>query len=205
MDNILASILGSANRAKLLRLFVSNPDTSFSKKEIEKKLRSKSQEINKILNAFVKIKLLSVSECKDPKSKRKSKCYKLNNNFDQINNLRQFVLGFTPADDKEIVSLLSKAGSIKLALLSGVFLSNTDSPVDILIVSDNIKEKKLEKAILEIESYIGKEIRFALFNTDEFKYRVSLYDKLLREFLDKPYKVAKNSLGDFWKDLSMIS
>jgi hypothetical protein len=42
---------------------------------------------------------------------------------------------------------------------------------------------------------VGKELRYAFFSTDEFKYRMSMYDKLVRDILDYPHKVLLDKLG----------
>jgi hypothetical protein len=46
-----------------------------------------------------------------------------------------------------------------------------------------------------MEAEIGKELRYAYFSTDEFRYRLSMYDKLIRDILDYPHRVLLDKLG----------
>jgi len=209
MDNILAELLGSKHKAKLLRFFVANTEKAFTLPELKKALRLREDAIKKELKGLTKIELVKEKECKvDTKlksgkiSKRKSKCYFLNSDFKYLRALRQFVLQIDPTDDKELISIFKKVGSVKLLLLSGVFLQE-ESRVDLLIVADRLNEFKLKKAILEIESHIGQEISYVDFSSKEFEYRLSMYDKLVRDILDGNYKVLIDKLKNDWHELSM--
>jgi hypothetical protein len=67
--------------------------------------------------------------------------------------------------------------------------------VDLLVVGDNMKLSLLENIIKTIESEIGKEIRYAVFETQEFTYRYSVFDKLIRDILDFQHEKIINKLG----------
>ncbi len=210
MDNVLSTLLGSQLRAKLLRLFLLNPEKEYSLSEVVKLSRSKKESVNKELKVLLKIELIKQNKCqKEEKVKSKTKiiktnCYKLNDAFPYLRSFKNLVADLTPAEEKEIKEKLSKAANIKLLLISGVFLQEDDARVDLFLVGNKIKEKQLEKAILELESVVGKELRFVAFTPEDFKYRISMYDKLIRDVLDKPYKEVVNKLGDFWKEISMV-
>ncbi len=210
MDNVLATLLGSAAKAKLLRLFVSNPDSAFSINELQSSTKLRKESIQKELRPLLKIELLKQSDCKKEqkgKTKKarivKTKCFALNPSFKDLRALRQFVLNIDPADDSEIAQKLKKVGNIKLLLVSGVFLQDNEARVDILIVADKIKEATLKRAISEIEAYIGKEITYADMSSEEFKYRLSMYDRLLRDIFDGNYKIIVDKFKDTWQELSM--
>jgi hypothetical protein len=64
-----------------------------------------------------------------------------------------------------------------------------------LVVGDNIKRGKLENVMKTLESEIGKELKYAYFGTEDFKYRLSMCDKLIRDILDYPHKKILNKLG----------
>jgi hypothetical protein len=46
---------------------------------------------------------------------------------------------------------------------------------------------------------LGKELAYAVFDTNDFKYRVSMYDKLLRDMFDYPHErlVAAKDFAQF--------
>ena len=46
-----------------------------------------------------------------------------------------------------------------------------------------------------LEAEIGKELRYAAFETGEFNYRLGMYDKLVRDILDYPHTVVLDRLG----------
>ena len=58
-----------------------------------------------------------------------------------------------------------------------------------LIVGDKLNKGKIEKEIKKLEAEIGKELVYALFDSKEFNYRLSMYDKLVRDILDFPHEV----------------
>jgi len=86
---------------------------------------------------------------------------------------------------------------MKLVIVSGIFTQSNDSRVDLLVVGDNLKKSVLDNTIKTIEAEIGKEIRFAVFETPDFRYRLGLYDKLIRDILDFPHEKIVNRLGVF--------
>ena len=67
--------------------------------------------------------------------------------------------------------------------------------MDLLVVGNNLKQTQLDNIIKTIESEIGKEIRYAVFETQEFNYRYSMFDKLVRELLESPHEKIINKLN----------
>lgn len=97
--------------------------------------------------------------------------------------------------ENQIVDKFKGSGSIKLLLITGVFLQNLDTRIDILVVGDNLKEKVLERSIKSLEADLGREVRFASFTTDDFSYRMGLYDRLVRDIFDYPHQVLIDRIG----------
>ena len=214
MDKILTTLLGSAVKAKLLRLFLSNPEASFTVEELAKLTRAKKDALSKELKALMSIKIVNSKSCqrevaqgkgKNKKNvKRKTKCYSLDMTFPHLQALRRLLLDISPAEEKELVERLGKVASLKLLLISGVLLQEKDARVDIFLVGNKIKQKALERAVGDIESVVGMEIRYVAFTPEDFSYRLSMYDKLVRDVLDFPHKILINKLGDSWQELSMV-
>ncbi len=82
-----------------------------------------------------------------------------------------------------------KVGQVKLVIISGLFIKNNDSRVDLLIVGDKLNRAKIENGIRKLEAEIGAELVYAIFDTKEFIYRFNMYDKLVRDILDYPHQV----------------
>jgi hypothetical protein len=77
-----------------------------------------------------------------------------------------------------------------MLVVAGAFLKDEKSRLDILVVGDSISQKKFENVVRNLESEIGKELRYSAFTTDEFKYRISMYDKLVCDVFDFEHEVV---------------
>ena len=97
----------------------------------------------------------------------------------------------------ELPARLKHVGKLKLLVASGVFLRHDDRPIDLLIVGDKLDVPAMQKTISIMESEIGRELRYALFTTDDFLYRIKMYDKLIRDVFEFPHQKLINQLGDF--------
>jgi hypothetical protein len=73
-------------------------------------------------------------------------------------------------------------------VVSGVFIGDDKSRVDILLVGDKLKKNILQQVIKGLEAEIGKELDYVVFDTNEFKYRLDMYDKLVCDILDLPHE-----------------
>jgi predicted nucleotidyltransferase len=99
---------------------------------------------------------------------------------------------------------INTAGRAKLVVIAGAFIQDFDSEIDLLVIGDGMSEAKLEKAVREIESEVGRELRFALFSTSDFGYRMNIYDKLLRNVFDYPHQTILNRLGSQYDEDSFV-
>lgn len=193
--DILGKIFGSPARVKIMKLFISNTETDFDIKEIEKRALVSSTSATKELKVLVGVSFVKekkvfreiVTKTKGAKKKR-IQGYILNPDFEYLIPLKNLLLDTHSLENGEIRDLFRKVGNIKMIVLSGIFIHDPDSRADILIVGDNIDNSSFSRAIKILESRIGKELRYILFETDDFKYRLQMYDKLLRDVFDYPHK-----------------
>ena len=210
-NDILAKLFGSANRIKIIRLFLLNPEEVFPFNEISRRAKVGKQacrrEILFLKNiGFVKPKIGYVVVA--PKTKRslpagrqgkpkkkKIHGWKLNEFFPLLSGLKNFILDTSPVLRDQLLKKLQKTGRIKLVILAGIFGEDNSSPVDILVVGDAIKKGALDRAIRDIEAEVGKELTYAFFSTQDFSYRMGMYDKFIRDILDYPHEKILNKLG----------
>jgi hypothetical protein len=185
MGKTIAHIFGGDGKVKIMRLFVFNPSISFGAVEVAKRAKEPPRKARKELRSLTKAGLL--------RSRRKG--FTLNGEYPYLRALESFLIDAAPISDKEIVRKLSKVGSIKLVLTSGIFMHDPESRVDILVVGDHLKKGMLISAITALEAELGKELRYAAFETSDFTYRLGIYDKLIRDILDFPHKKLVNKLG----------
>ncbi|OPL11997.1 MAG: hypothetical protein AVO34_01920 [Firmicutes bacterium ML8_F2] len=185
---ILEQLFDSPVKVRLLKLFLRNPTESFRLKDISTRtksdIRSCSQQVKKLEN----INLIS------SKKKGKVKVYSVNSGFDFYNELKTLVLKSSPASKDKLLQRLKSLGRIKLAVLSGVFINLDNSRVDLLVVGDGIKNKKLSGFLRDLEAEVGKEIDYVVFSVRDFTYRYDMFDRFIRDVMEKPHEKIINKL-----------
>ena len=121
-------------------------------------------------------------------TKKKTKGWVVNTKFPYFTPLQNFLVHINPLKHNDILKKLSNVGKIKLLVISGIFIQEHESRVDLLLVGDNLIENKVLQVVKEIEGEIGKELRYTVFGTDDFQYRYGMMDKLVRDILDFPHE-----------------
>jgi len=201
---ILSKLLGSEARVKILRLFIFNQEAIFDIDMVSEKSKVDKKTVKKECAIFEKIHLINKKTFfqtmeKKRKGKRvemkvRSDGYCLNQNFSYLYALRQLLVNTKTLEGKEIIKKLSKAGRLKLVVIAGVFTHNKDSRLDMLVVGDNLKKPILTNIIKAVEAELGKELMYAYFETQDFQYRLSMYDKLIKDVLDYPHQVLLDKI-----------
>lgn len=176
---ILEKIFGSAGRVKVMRLFLLNKTKNFTAKDIAKRSRISPEPLRKELRLLEGVEFI----------KKRANGFSFNYNFKYTDEFEGLLVSSNTVDSVELGTQFKKVGRVKLLIVSGVFIKNKESRVDILIVGDNIKKGKVEEEIRKLEALMGVEMVYALFTTKEFIYRLNMYDKLVRDILDFPHEV----------------
>lgn len=184
----LDAIFDSQIRARILKLFLYRPDKNFDLETIKKTLNVGSALINKQCKSLQAVKFIFA------KHVGRKKFFKVNKNFDFFNELKELIAKASPASKEKMIKRLEKAGKIKLALISGVFINSDISRADLLVVGDKIKLSKFNKFLKDLEAEVGKEINYALMTTKEFQYRFDMYDRFVRDMLDFKHEKLINKL-----------
>jgi len=203
--DILEKLFGSPARVKILRLFLFNNGVNFENADIAKRARVPASSVRTETLMMERIGLIKrrtfyveVTQGKRARKKtvkKKVRGWTLDTRFKYLAALRNFLLAATPIGQNKIVQKLNTAGRPKLVVIAGAFIQDWDGEVDLLVVGDGISESKLDSAVRSIESEMGRELRFALFSTEDFNYRMNIYDKLLRDVFDYPHQTILNRLG----------
>ena len=190
-----------------------NINQSFTFDEISRKCQLRPRvvriELAKLLSLFIikcktgKIiyKALSLSESRKKTARKKKEKHKkiesfhVNPDFDFVRELRDLVVRSSTTSKKKLLVQIKRLGHIKLAVISGVFLKNeAKSRTDLLIVGDYITQRKIENFLSKIESELGKPVSYTLMDTEEFKYRLKMYDRFLRDIFEFPHEKLINRL-----------
>jgi DNA-binding MarR family transcriptional regulator len=191
---ILEKLFGSATKAKLMRAFVYNPNIVFEANSLAKKIKSRPDLVKKEINVLEKSGLIKRKQTKNEKGRAVLGAV-LNSGFLHLDALRDFLFRVSPLSEGVLVRKLSSAGRVKLIVVSGIFINQEESRVDLLLVSDRPDEKKLKKILIELESEFGRELSYVLLSSDDFTYRLGMGDKLMRDIFDFNHKVVLNKIG----------
>lgn len=201
----LAKLFGSTARVKILRLFFLNPLEAFDVATVSVKSKVSPTETRRELALLKKTGIITEkSFFKEIPARRGSKKapikkrmdgFQLKSNFPLLIPLKNLVISETPLNRDEILNRLKAVGKVKLLILSGIFLDEADSRLDILIVGDGLKKRSIELALKSIEAEVGKELSYSALETPEFLYRVSVYDKFVRDVLDFRHDRLIDKLG----------
>ena len=118
----------------------------------------------------------------------------MNLNFNFYPELKNLIAKSNTYPQCKSLGKVSKLGNIKLAAISGVFISYPKSKADMILVGDGVSKARLKNLMSSLEAEIGKEINFVLMTMDEFKYRLNMLDKFVLEFLEGPHEEVINKI-----------
>lgn len=185
MSKRLAHLFGGEAKVKIMRLFVYNPTSIYTPRTVAEWVRVNSAQVRKELLTLQKAGLIL----------KRARGYTLNEEYEFLPAVEQFLSEAVPFSSKEIVKKLSQAGQMRLVLTSGFFKHDPEARVDLLVVGDKLKEKTLIRVIGALEAELGRELRYAVFDTPDFKYRLGVYDRLIRDILDYPHQKLVDKVG----------
>jgi hypothetical protein len=187
---ILSKILGSGARVKIMRLFLLNKNKGFTTKDVSKRSRVSPEVARRELRMLSSIGFIK----KRGENWGDGSLFKYGDAFEEL------LVRSDTLNTETILNNFKKVGRVRLVIISGIFIKNHDSRVDLLIVGDKMKKGKIEEGIKKIEAEIGAELVYAVFDTKEFLYRLNMYDKLVRDILDYPHEVLLET-----KELSTLA
>jgi hypothetical protein len=195
-EQILEQLFDSPIKVKLLKLFLRNSSRHFSLPEIIKKTQGKRAIVKKHVVGLESIKFLNVKKVKTSKKKGiiGGLYYTINQNFDFYPELQTLVLKSSPTCKETMLKRILKLGKIKMALIGGVFLNTDNYRVDLFLVGDDISNRKLRNFLADMEAEVGKEIEYAAMDMKEFNYRFSMFDRFVRDVLEKPHEKLINKV-----------
>lgn len=203
--DILGKLFGSQGRVKILRLFFLNPLGVFDADMVSEKSKVRLVDTKKELKilksagiigdkVFTKEIFANRGGKKDRSTKRVPG-YQLSAPASIPPHFKDLIISQTPLYRDEIARRFRGVGKIKFLAVSGIFINEPNARVDLFIVGDNIKNRLVENELRSIESEIGKELSYGTLDTEEFLYRVSIYDKFVRDVLDFHHDTVIDKLG----------
>lgn len=129
------------------------------------------------------------------KGERSRAHYQVNPRFEHLTALDTFIRETTSVRPQKIIETLKRAGLLRLVALTGHFTGILEPQIDLLVVGDHLDERALSHAVHALEAEFGREIRYASFATADFRYRLGVYDRLLRDVFDYPHRLLIDKIG----------
>lgn len=206
---ILESLFESISKTRILRIFMRNSSDIFTLEALARRsgLRASvvKKELQKLQHAgIISLRKITLREelpgrFKSGKKKfttRKAIGFFANPHFELFLELRQLFTKASLASKQKIAQKIKALGKgVKLAVVSGIFLNNEHSRIDLLVVGNGIKKSRFEKLLAGLEADMGKQLRYALMDSKEFSYRMDMYDRFLRDILEIPHEKLINKIN----------
>jgi len=207
---MLEKLFGSNARVKILKLFLLHPNDKFYIRQLARDLKLQLNSVRRELENLENFGILvsdaraeaeitgpdkpSDSATAKTAGGQEKKYFRANLNFVLFDEIKALIVKAQILYEKDFVRKLQAIGKIKLLVLSGIFVNNPNSLIDILIVG-KINKPKLIKLIRELEVELGREINFTVFEPQEFRYRRDITDIFLYGVLDSRKMVVIDEIG----------
>jgi len=199
---MLEQLFGSKTRLKLLKFFYRNPSKAFFVREISRSIDAQINAVRRELEILQNVGLIKEESKEETKEVKKSKdyganlrkYYKLDENGPIYVELENLLLKENLLGQQDFVkNLQTKAGDLKLLLLSGRFTGDKKSPIDILVVGE-VKERALDKMVEQYEKDYGYSLRFTVMTESEINDRRYVMDKFLYSVFECKHLKAINKM-----------
>ena len=186
----LAKLFGGQARVKIMRLFLLNNSSDFEINDIVSRSRVTKPNVRKEVNTltsigFIKQKTITREGARG--GKKKVQTWRLNQYFQHLIPLQDLLVNPSILLPDDLVSRFKGIGKIRLLVVSGVFIGDKESRVDLMLVCDKFNKTTFNQAVKNLEVETGKELDYVVFDSEEFKYRMDMYDKLVCDVLDLPH------------------
>lgn len=211
MENLLEKLFESVPKVRLMRLFMRNQENEFTFPELTERAQIRARtaraELNKLMRLGVvksrigkiqyELRRKSRSKKKPPlitHGTKKARVFYTNQEFPFLAELRSLITKASVASRKKLQHQINGLGRVKLAVIAGVFMNNDNSRTDLLIVGDGVKRGRLENFLSRVESELGRPLQYTVMDNKEFKYRLDMYDRFLRDILEYPHEKLINKV-----------
>ncbi len=198
--DMVAKLMGGTARTRLLRLCMFNPSEVYDKETIAKRIRTTPAVVAREAAALVRAEIIKKKEFtttieKNGRAqKRKLQGFQIDTANPLYESLRQFLLETITMSPDQLMRLIRSTGRMRLIVASGFFMHNWEQRLDLLVVGDKIDEDALAQAIRTYEIEAGRELSYACLSTEDFYYRSSIQDRLIRDVFDYPHLVLLDKI-----------
>jgi hypothetical protein len=191
---MIDALFGSKTRVKLLHLFLNHPGQAFYVREITRIIDEQINSVRRELSNMLEVGVIT-SDSADNKL-----YYQVNQRYDYYSPLRA-IFGGVPMDEskpslsdgqavsEQYLGPIAGIATLRVAILSGILVKGSTSPVDVLLVGA-VPAAKVKATMAIIEKLEGREINYSVMPYEDFYYRLSVRDKFITEILNSKHTVA---------------
>lgn len=193
-SDFLSKLMSAPARAKVLRTFVLNHDEPMAVAETAKRSGTPARIARREIAALERLDILRRTKKRVYVSKSKGvaksvwvPAWQWNEDHEHAIALHSFVRAVSPAKYEAVMPKLRVSGRLTTVILSGAFMDDISRPVDILVAGERMNARRMDRAIRSLEPMVGREIRYASFTTPEFRYRLTIQDRLIRDKIGRAH------------------
>ena len=162
MNDLLAGLIASKTRIKLLTRFFFNPEIRSYLRELAKEFNVSTNSVREELNQLTKTGLL------ESQRNGRNVLYGANKRhplFPELKSMVAKVMGL----DQVIDSIVKRLGHLELAFLIDDYAEGKDTGIMDLLLIGNIDEYHLNDLSRKTERYIKRKIRSLVLSRDEYE------------------------------------
>ena len=155
--DILGKLLGGIPRVKIMRLFLLNADEPFSIDDIVERSRIQRAIARKAVTGLLGMSFIQkksfIQEFEDRRgkiTKKRIAGWILNADFPYIAELKQLLVEGEFFKHSELANRFKPVGRVQLLVVSGIFIQDSETKLDLLIVGDNLRKNFLQKTDIPI-------------------------------------------------------
>ncbi len=189
MQNNLDALFGDQIRWKLIKMFIFSEGKPFTLEEVSKKNELSTTKSQELINQFIQAGFVI---SKDNQSRKTT--LKLNDKFILTEELKKLFLKINTAPQHGSLEKIEALGKVYLALVGGIFVSNPQSRVDLLIVAEKYSRARMRQLLDDLEMEVGREFNYSIMDNKEFRYRVNMFDRFILEIFEAPHQILINKL-----------
>lgn len=188
---MIDALFGSKTRVKLLHLFLNNPGKAFYVREITRLIDEQINSVRRELSNMLGVGIIT-SDSADNKL-----YYEVNQRYEYYIPFRAIFADATI--EPATVDVSGAAASwqrdlealpgLRAALLAGVLVRGSASPVDVLLVGST-PAAKVKAVMKRAEAAEARELNYTVLDYEEFYYRLSVRDKFITEILTGKHTVV---------------
>ncbi|MBX4204877.1 MAG: hypothetical protein KW788_01655 [Candidatus Doudnabacteria bacterium] len=174
---MLAQLLASKPKSKLINLLLAHPERSFSPTELRVSTGISAPFLKKTLKELFRMEFITSIE------KKKHRYFQVNKHFSLYPELLNMLRKNRSIPQDQLARAALKVGECRLIVFTGIFAGRPRIETDILFVG-RISARKLEQFLQLAEKFAEQEISYSVFTGPEYEYRLSMNDRFIKNILE---------------------